>query len=268
MRFRDSNDYWYVMAPIIVIALLIMISMANIAIVYNTNQPWMSRTYANNICIGIGAFIVIAVVCMFVPIPYKLFAHQYKLETTLSYVTEGIHNKVYAEQDRLWKVLQPLKNKNSANATTAELRFCDCTKRKTCTLPFLIFRQLQLAQMRTSRSRIMQIQESGDPISSFFPVIYSIHKRAMLVQKIDYPMENVDDYRDQIHDLNCHLKRLGLFFHDMPAHNFMVDQTGQLKVIDYDFVLTKNEHNFLQFAQRMQHIPSIQLLETTNIFVS
>ena len=90
----------------------------------------------------------------------------------------------------------------------------------------------------------------------------------MLVQKINHSVKNVDDYRDQIYDLNCHLKRLGLFLHDMHADNLMVDQTGQLKVIDYDFVLTKNEHNFLQFAQRMQHIPSIQLLETTNIFVS
>ena len=131
MQFKDNKIYWYVMAPIIVIALLIMISMANIAIVYNTNQPWMSRTYANNICIGIGAFNVIAVVCMFVPIPYKLFAHQYKLETTLPYVTDGTHNKVYAEQDKLWKVLQPLKNKKSANETKAERKFCDCKKKQT-----------------------------------------------------------------------------------------------------------------------------------------
>ena len=76
---------------------------------------------------------------MFVPIPYKLFAHQYKLETTLPYVTDGTHNKVYAEQDKLWKVLQPLKNKKSANETKAERKFCDCKKNRRALFHFSFF---------------------------------------------------------------------------------------------------------------------------------
>ena len=269
MQFRDSKDHWYVISPIIMIACLIMLSLANIAIVHNTNQPWMSKACANKICIGIGAFVFVAVVCMYVPISYKL-PHQYKIETILPYVTEGTHSIVYAEQDRLWKVIQPLQNMK-----TQKSQF---KKRKTRTLKSIILRNLHISQMLASRSRIMQLQESGDPISSFFPNIYSIHKRAMQVQKIDYSVENIDEYRYQIRDLNSHLKRLDLFLYDIHASNIMVDKRGQLKVIDHDSILTEAEHKLKMLGQRIRrklNIPiylglysNIPLLESTNIFVN
>lgn len=265
MKFKDSNLHWCVIAPIITIVGFIMFSIFNIAIVYNTKQPWMSKTYANNICIGIGTLIFIAVLCMFVPIPYSLFARQYKLETVLPYVTEGVQNKVYAEQDKLWKVLQPLQNRNLGKQQF-QLRCCDFENKKTCTLPFIIGRRLHILLMQESRFRIMQIQESCDPVSSFFPIIYVLHGRAMLTQQIDYSIDNVNDYIDQIHDLNCHLKRLGLFIYDIHAGNLMVDQMGQLKVIDHDLVLTKAEHKLKQLGQKVTRKRNIQLLGSTNIF--
>ena len=160
MKFKDSNLHWCVIAPLMVIAGFIMFSIFNIAIVYNTKQPWMSKTYANTICIGIGTFMFIAAVCMFVPIPYDLFAHQYKLETVLPYVTEGVQNKVYAEQNKLWKVLQPLQNRNLGKQPF-QLRCCDFETKKTCTLPFIIARRLHILLMQESRSRIMQMQGHG-----------------------------------------------------------------------------------------------------------
>ena len=267
MKFKDSNLHWCVIAPIITIVGFTMFSIFNIAIVYNTKQPWMSKTYANNICIGIGTLIFIAVVCMFVPIPYSLFAHQYKLETVLPYVTEGVQNKVYAEQDKLWKVLQPLQNRNLGKQQL-QLRCCDFERKKTCTPPFIIGRHLHILLMQESRSRIMQIQESGDPIASFFPLIYVLQGRAMLVQQIDHSIDNVDDYRDQIHNLDCHLQRLGLFIYDIHAGNLMVDQIGQLKVIDHDLVLTKAEHKLKQLGQKVTRKRNIQLLGSTNILTS
>ena len=267
MRFRDSNDHWYVIAPIIVIATLTMLSMANIAIVHNMNQPWMSKACANKICIGIGAFVLVAVVCMYVPISYKL-PRKYKIETSLPYVTEGTQNIVYAEQNRLWKVIQPLENMKTQKF--------QIEKRKTCSLKNIILRHLHISLMRASRSRIMQLQDSGDPISSFFPIIYSIHKRAMQVQKIDYSVENIYEYRDQIHDLNSHLKRLGLFLYDIQEGNLMVDEMGQLKVIDHDLVLTKAEHKLKLLGQKIKRrlkitirdgiYSNIPLFESTNIF--
>ena len=267
MKFKDEHAYVYakVLAPVLILVLWIVLALSNASIVYSTKDPWMSRACSRNILVCTVVLVAIVAACLFIPIPNRWFVRKQELENHLPFFAEGWNSKLYEENGRLWKVIQTLPIHHSLKV---ESRCCNRDKDRTCTIPLIVYRKANVSMMRLSWSRIFTLQEGGDEISKFFPRIYYLDRSrgVMLFEKIPTKIESIEPYVCQIRELDHHLKRHGLVIQDVTKDNVKIDAGGQLKIVDFDYVVTLNERKWIAFLFRKfgAHQPP-PLLGATNV---
>lgn len=247
MRFRDEHAYVYakVFVPALILAVWTILALSNTLIVYNTKSPWMSRARARNILVCTLALLTIGATCLFIPIPNRWFVRRQGIEEHLPLFAQGFNSKLYEEHGRLWKVIQTLPTHHSLKI---ESRCCNRDKDRTCTLPLIVFRRLHVSLIALSWSRILKLQKAGDEIAKFFPHIHHLDAKrgVMLFDKIESRVESMQTFGEQVHELDRNLSRVGLVLEDVDDDNVMIDASGQLKIVDFDYVLTPKESEWLR----------------------
>lgn len=250
MHFSNDHAYVYakVVVPVLILAVWLIVVCSNALVAYNTKEHWI---LSRNILLCTFAVLVFVVVCFFIPIPNHLFVRRQKIEDRLTLFAQGANSNIYEENGRLWKAMQTLPNYHSNSKI--EIKCCNRKKDRTCTVPLIIFRKLHVSMMMISWQRIRMLQEKGDDIIRFFPYIYYIDTKrgVMQIEKIGAKIEKLELYRTQINELDGHLTRLGLVLEDVDADNVMVDSRGQLKVVDFDYVLTGQESKWMRSLGRI-----------------
>ena len=116
--------------------------------------------------------------------------------------------------------------------------FRNCS-RDSCTLPCLMAHRISTRFMMESLRRVKNMN------SKFFPKIYEIDekKRRYVSEKVPHELTEYTcplDYEEQMAEFNRELKRKGYYLDDVHSKNWMVDDKGQLKVIDCE-VYTRKE---------------------------
>lgn len=252
MHFPNEHVYLYakVVIPALILTVWLILIGLNTVVAYHTKDHWMTTTQSRNILLCTLAILGIGTLCCFIPIPNHWFVHRQALEHNIPLSGQGYNSKVYKDNDRLWKVMQTLPNYNSNSQI--EIIYCNRTEDRTCTLPLIAFRKIHVSMMMLSWERVWMLQKQGDDIRRFFPHIYYIDtKRGMMqVEKIGVHVDNMEQHSTQIHELDQHLMRLGLVIEDVDIENVMIDLHGQLKVIDFDYVLTKQESKWMRSFAR------------------
>lgn len=247
MRFKNEHAYVYakVVVPALILGLWIILALVNTLIVYNTKAAWMSRACSRNILVCTVALLAIGAACLFIPIPNRWFVRRQVLEEHLPLFAQGFNSRLYEEHGRLWKVIQTLPTHHSLGI---ESRCCNRDKDRTCTIPLIVFRRLHVSLIALSWSRILKLQKAGDEIAKFFPHIYHLDAKqgVMLFDKIETRVGSMQNYGEQIHELDRNLRRVGLVLEDVDDDNVMVDTNGQLRIVDFDYVLTPKESEWLR----------------------
>lgn len=108
--------------------------------------------------------------------------------------------------------------------------FRNCT-RDSCTLPVLLAHRISTRFMMESLRRVKAMD------SKFFPKVHQIDytKRRYVSERVPNeltPETCPKDYREQMAALNRELERHDYHLDDVHAKNWMVDDRGQLKIID------------------------------------
>lgn len=224
-------------------------------------------TEKRKLVLGVSTCLLILyiLIALILPLPVKFFFNDSHEEFSRFPVFKyGKYCILYTCEDKLWKV--------SASTNSALLNVGKKYHGEYYCSPFhIILRQLKLKATFITWTRILSLQNEKDDICKFFPHIYSIdhERKAILIERIEHTLKKERcpvDYKEQISELDGHLIRLGLFIDDLHIENFMVNDRGQIKIVDCE-IYTRNEKQYLSLFTSVVS-SSIPYDNTTNMFTN
>ena len=241
--FGDQTDdnfniiYGYLLPP-----LLIFVGLLILGVIMLTHK---------HIKIGIILLTVIAVglvVFFCVPLPSYWFFKDYNSELDpKDLIINGTWTNVYRHPMDPNKVIKQISAPGVSHNDFSHVHIPTTNKycsRKSCTIPLMISHRLSTAVMWKSLKRVKSLN------SKFFPKIYEMddEKRRYVSEKVPHELTKdtcPDNFEEQLQELNSLLKEHGYYLDDVHSKNWMIDDKGQLKIVDCE-VFTEDELKFQQ----------------------
>ena len=197
----------------------------------------------------LGLLVVLLLLIALVPVPAKWVFRDWNDELdSNNLLIKGTWTTLYRHPTDDSKVVKQISAPGVSHCDFSHVGlptpFRKCT-RDSCTLPCLMAHRISTRFMMESLQRVKNMN------SRFFPKIYEIDKRKRRYVSERVPHELTAytcpaNYEEQMAEFNRELERKGYYLDDVHSKNWMVDDKGQLKVIDCE-VYTRKELNIQQW---------------------
>ena len=196
----------------------------------------------------LGCLVVVLVVVFIVPFPAEWFFKDWNEELNPNdLMINGTWTNVYRHKDND-KVIKQISAPGVSHRDFSHVqlptpfRYCS---RGSCTIPCMLAHRVSTRFMWESLKRVKAMN------SKFFPKIYSMDsdKRRYVCEKVQNELNKKTcpiDFEKQMIELNDELEKHGYYLDDVHSLNWMVDDKGQLKIVDCE-VYTKQELDVQQW---------------------